>query len=265
MSTTTIDVYDLDGTPKSKIPLPKIFETQLRPDIIKKSVVALQTHRLQPQGRDPMAGKRTTAKSFGVGRDLSRVPRVKGERHPKAGSAAFAPSTVGGRLTHPPRAQKRIWKRLNKKEASLALASAVAATASKEVVGKRGHRVDQVPSLPLIVGDSLETVSEAKTAKEVLVKLGLWHDVERVQDSAKRRSGRARLRGRGRKTAKGPLIVCVQDKGIFNAFRNIPGVDAVRASDLNVEQLAPGTHPGRLTVWTESAVKTINGRLTGGT
>jgi large subunit ribosomal protein L4e len=264
MPSTTVDIYELDGASKGKMALPKVFESQLRLDIIRKAVVALQTHRLQPQGRDPMAGKRTTAESVGVGRDLARVPRVKGERHPRSGSGAFAPSTVGGRLTHPPRSEKRIWKRLNRKEARLALASAVAATANKEIISKRGHRIEQVPSVPLIVSNSLEEVSGTKTAKEVLKKLGLWSDVERVLDGVKRRSGRASSRGRGRKIAKGPLLVCVEDKGLLRAFRNIPGVDAAKVQDLNVEDLAPGTHPGRLTVWTESSIKAINKRLTGG-
>lgn len=258
---SAVDVYDLEGKAKAKMTLPEVFQTQLRPDIIGKSVVALQTHRLQPKGRDPMAGKRTTAESFGVGRDLARVPRVKGERHPKAGSAAFAPSTVGGRVTHPPNPQKRLRKGLNRKEASLALASAVAATANREIVSRRGHRIEQVPSIPLVVGDDLEQISETRMAREVLRKLGLWGDVERVLGSIKRRSGKASSRGRGRKMARGPLLVCAKDKGIVKAFRNIPGVDAVKASDLNVEHLAPGTHPGRLTVWTESAVKAINDRL----
>jgi len=258
---SAVDVYDLEGNPKAKMTLPEVFQTQLRPDVIRKSVVALQTHRYQPKGRDPMAGKRTTAESFGVGRDLARVPRVKGERHPKAGSAAFAPSTVGGRVTHPPNPQKRLWKRLNRKEASLALASAVAATASRETVSRRGHQIEQVPSIPLVVGDDLEGISETKAAREALRKLGLWGDVERVLDGTKRRSGRASSRGRGRKLARGPLLVCVQDRGVVSAFRNIPGVDAVKVSDLNVEHLAPGTHPGRLTAWTESAVKAISDRL----
>jgi large subunit ribosomal protein L4e len=259
----TIDVYDLNGVPKGKINLPEIFTTKFRPDIIKKSVVALQTHKLQPQGRDLMAGKRTTAHSFGVGRALARVPRVRGERHPQAGSAAFAPNTVGGRMTHPPTTKKNIHKRLNKKEACSALASAVAATAKKEIVSSRGHKLEQVPSIPLIVTDNLESVSETKKAMDVLKTLGLWQDVERVMNSIKKRSGRASSRGRGKRIAKGPLLVCNDDKGIAYGFKNIPGIDAVKASDLNVEDLAPGTHAGRLTVWTESAMKTINDRLKG--
>ncbi|MGQ9543470.1 MAG: 50S ribosomal protein L4 [Candidatus Bathyarchaeia archaeon] len=264
MSGRSVEVYGLEGTPKGKVELPKVFESTYRPDVIRKAVVALQTHRLQPKGRDPMAGKRTTAESFGVGRDLARVPRVKGERHPRAGSAAFAPSTVGGRLAHPPRVEKKIWRGLNRREARLALASAVAATAMKEIVESRGHKVENIPSIPLIVEDGLQEVSETKEAREILRRLGLWSDVERVLRRVKRRSGKACSRGRGLKIAKGPLIVYGEDKGVVRAFRNIPGIDLRKASDLNVEDLAPGTHPGRLTVWTESALKILNGRFTGG-
>lgn len=53
------------------------------------------TARLQPKGTDPMAGKRTTAVSFGVGGlGLARVPRVKGSLWP---TARFAPNVVKGR------------------------------------------------------------------------------------------------------------------------------------------------------------------------
>ncbi len=107
MASSSIKIYNLEGKTEGKIDLPDIFNTPLRPDVIRKAVVAIDTHKLQPKGRDIMAGKRTTAESFGVGRGMSRIPRIKGERYPKAGSAAFAPSTVGGRITHPPRVERK--------------------------------------------------------------------------------------------------------------------------------------------------------------
>ena len=48
-----------------------------------------------------------------------------------------------------------------------------------------------------------------------------------------------------------------EDKNARRALRNFEGLDVVRAADLSVEALAPGTHPGRLTIWSESAIKTI--------
>lgn len=257
MTESTVKIYNLEGKSAGKTKLPNVFRTPLRPDVIKRAVVAMQTHKLQPKGRDPMAGKRTTAKSMGVGRGISRIPRVKGERYPKAGSAAFAPNTVGGRLTHPPRVEKNISKRINKKERKMALASAIAATANKDVILKRGHRIEKIPSFPLIVRDKLQDLSKTMETKDVLSKLGVWEDVERVLSNIKVRSRGARARGRTKKLRKGPLIVVAENKGIIKAVRNITGVDAVELANLNTSLLAPGTHPGRLTIWTESAIKKL--------
>jgi len=85
LKATSVNVYDLEGkNTRKSIDLPSIFSAPLRPDVIRRAVVAIDTHKFQPQGRNPMAGKRTTAESLGVGRGLSRVPRVKGERYAKA-------------------------------------------------------------------------------------------------------------------------------------------------------------------------------------
>jgi large subunit ribosomal protein L4e len=154
----TAKIFDLQGESKGKITLPSIFSTPLRPDVIKRAVLAIQSSRLQPQGRDPMAGKRTTAESRGTGSAISRVPRLKGG----GGRAAFAPSTVKGRQPHPPRAEKKILKSIPKKEAKLALFSAIAATAQKDAVASRGHRIEDALQIPLIVDNAIEGLTKAK-------------------------------------------------------------------------------------------------------
>jgi hypothetical protein len=58
MTPKTAEIYNLQGKTTGKIALPKVFQTPLRPDVIKRAVLAIQSNRLQPQGRDPMAGKR---------------------------------------------------------------------------------------------------------------------------------------------------------------------------------------------------------------
>lgn len=251
-------VYNLRGRAGKEIAVPEVFQTLLRPDVIKRAVVALQSHRIQPQGRNVMAGKRTTAESRGVGLGIARLPRVKGSRYRKAGQAALAPGTVGGRQAHPPKSEKRIYKRLNKKENRLAVRSAIAATADKDLVASRGHAVDKVRSLPLVVANKLQKMSKTGEVKEVFERLGVWPDVERVKGSRKVRAGRGTMRGRKMRQAVGPLIVVSEDKGIEKAAGNLPGVDVVRVERLNAELLAPGTHPGRLTVWTESAIKKLD-------
>ena len=242
-------VFDIEGKPTGEIPLPTVFETRLRLDIIQKASVAQQSHRFQPQGRNLMAGKRTTAEGFGVGRGISRVPRIGGHG-PLSGTAAFAPGTVGGRMAFPPVTAKKIAKQINRKERRLALRSAIAATASDEIVRQRGHKFDQERRLPLVVNDEVEKLAKSSQAKHFLSAVGVWDDVLRVRRSKRIKSGR-------RVHAVGPLIVVGDDKTARKALRNFEGVSVIRADELSVELLAPGTHPGRLTIWSESAVKKI--------
>jgi large subunit ribosomal protein L4e len=253
MSKASAKVFDLQGKEVSELHIPKIFKTPNRADVIKRAVVAIQSHRFQPQGRDPMAGKRTTAESRGVGLGISRVPRIKegGQR------AAFAPGTVGGRSAHPPRAEKKIRKKIPKKEMRLALRSAVAATASEEIVASRGHVVDDVPDFPLVVVDDIQSLKKTQDVEETLTNIGVWSDIFRVKESRKVRAGKGKMRGRKMKQAVGPLLVITKNEGVAEAARNLPGVEVAAVENLNAELLAPGTHSGRLTVWTSSAFEKV--------
>jgi large subunit ribosomal protein L4e len=250
----TAEIFNLQGISTGKISLPTVFSTPLRPDVIKRAVLAIQSSRIQPQGRDPMAGKKTSAESRGTGMGIARVPRVKGG----GGRAAFAPSTVGGRQPHPPRAEKKILKDIPKKEARLALISAIAATAQKDTVASRGHKIEGIVQIPLIIDDAFESLTKTKEVEETLTTLGVLGDIVRVRDSRKIRAGKGKRRGRKMKQAVGPLIVVVDSKGLINAASNLPGVDVSTVSSINTEMLAPGTHPGRLTIWTNGAIEKLD-------
>ena len=246
----TINIFDLQGNVAGKTLLPPIFGTPLRPDVIKRAVLAIQSSRRQPQGRDPMAGKKTSAESRGTGMGIARVPRVKGG----GGRAAFAPSTVGGRQPHPPISEKKINRKITKKESRLALLSAIAATGSKETVADRGHQIEDVPQFPLVVVDSIQELTTTKDVEEAFAHLGLLADTSRVKDSRKIRAGKGKRRGRKMKQAVGPLLIVCENKGIIDAANNIPGVEVATVKNINAELLAPGSHPGRLTLYTNSAI-----------
>jgi large subunit ribosomal protein L4e len=260
MAKKVAKIFNLEGKPVGKIKLPSVFETPLRPDVIKRAVLAIQSRRFQPQGRDPMAGKRTSAESRGVGLGMSRTPRTKGP----AGRGALAPGTVGGRAAHPPTSEKKIVKRIPKKEKRLALLSAIAATASREAVASWGHEIEDVPQIPLVVTDNMTDLKKTKEVEETLIRLGVLSDIYRVKESRKIRAGKGKGRGRKIKQAVGPLIVVAEDRGIMKAAENIQGVDIVTVNNLNAEMLAPGTHPGRLTIWTNSAIEKLNELYSGG-
>src|SRR4030043_94695 len=239
MTKKSAKIFNLEGKPVGKVDLPTVFATPLRPDVIKRAVLAIQSTRFQPQGRDPMAGKRTTAESRGTGSGISRIPRTKAP----SGRAAFSPGTVKGRAAHPPTSEKKIVKRIPKKEKRLALFSAIAATASRETVAKRGHAIEDILEIPLVVTDDFESLKRTKEVEETLIHLGILSDIYRVRES---------------KQAKAPLLVVAENRGIGEAAENIPGVDVVIVKNLKAELLAPGTHLGRLTVWTNSAIGKLN-------
>ncbi len=249
-------VYSLDGNKIDEIELPKVFSTPFRPDVIHKAYVNLQSCLFQPQGRDPLAGERTSAMSRNTGLGLARMARIKGSGFPRSGQAAGVGGVVKGRLAHPPTSEKVIVKRLNKKEKRLALCSAIAATSSKELVAARGHQVDKV-NLPLIVSDDISKVSRTKELLKVLDALNLSGDLERVKNGWKRRSGRSRMRGRVGRAGKSVLIVVDKDEGVSKSAGSILGVDVTTAKNLSLLHLAPGSHPVRLTLWSESAIEQL--------
>ncbi|MHA1748587.1 MAG: 50S ribosomal protein L4 [Promethearchaeota archaeon] len=251
-----VEVFDLSGNQKGNIELPAIFNYHFRPDLINRVFSAHQSNQKQPQGRDSLAGKRTTAESWGPGRGRSRVPRVKGAGTSIANSGAFINMAVGGHLAHPPRSEKRIFKKVNKKEKKIALYSAIAATSNPEIVKKRGHQIDTLNSPVIIFDDKIQTIKKTSDLIRILEMIGLKDELERARKK-KIRSGKGKARGRKYKKRKGPLIVAF-DNGIYKAARNIPGVDVTELRNISVDKLAPGGHPGRLTIWSESSIRALN-------
>ncbi|GAB7093087.1 50S ribosomal protein L4 [Halolamina litorea] len=244
-------IRNLDGSDGDSLELPAVFETTFRPDLIKGAVHAAQANRKQAYGADEFAGLRTPAESMGSGRGMAHVPQENGR-------ARRVPQAVGGRAAHPPKAEKDQGKKVNDKERKLATRSAIAATADAERVAERGHDFDEDIELPLVVSDEFEDLNKTKEAVEAFEALGIHGDVERADAGKNIRAGRGTTRGRKYTEPKSVLVVTSEEPS--RAARNLAGVDVATAEDLNTEDLAPGTHAGRLTLWTESAVDEVADR-----
>merc|ERR1712072_1399020 len=91
------------------------------------------------------------------------------------------------------------------------------------LVMARGHKIDDVPEVPLVV------------------------------KSRHLRPGKGKMRNRRYKQKLGPLVIFNEKGTITRAFRNIPGVDLVCVTRLNLLKLAPGGHFGRFVLWTQDA------------
>lgn len=260
-----LKILSLTKTETGKKKLPAQFNEVVRRDIIKRAVQAIQSHKRQKYGANTRAGKRASARiskrrrSYRgcYGHGISRVPRKimtrRGERMNWVG--AIVPGTVGGRRAHPPKASKEWSKKINKKERKKAIRSALSAAVNKDIVKERGHKVPD--DYPFLIESKIESIDKTKKVKEVLEKLGLKDELERVKEK-KVRAGKGKNRGRKYKKKTGPLLVVSDECKLIRSGINIPGVVVVNVKGLNAELLAPGTLPGRLTIFTDSAIEKIS-------
>ncbi len=243
-------VHTVDGDDDGDIDLPAVFETPYRPDLIRRAVLAAQANRRQDHGADEHAGMRTPAESPGSGRGQAHVPR-------EGGRGRRVPQTVGGRTAHPPKAEKDRSLEINEKERKLAVQSAVAATGDSDLVRERGHEFDGELDLPLIVSDEFASLAKTQEALEAFDTFGIAADIDRA-DERTVRAGQGTTRGRKYRRPTSVLVVTSDEPS--RAARNLAGVDVTTATELDAEDLAPGTQAGRLTLWTESAIGEVANR-----
>lgn len=258
-----VPVLDLAGNRVGDITLPKTFLAPLREDLVWRAFIRLQTHVLQPKGPFRGSGHKYAVESLGAGYGMARVSRIRAHGTGKAWAGGMINSAVGGRPGHPPVPEKKVYKNLNEKEKRAALAVAVAFTGNWEAVKARGHRVPEDLTLPIVVEDSFQSIARTREVREFLEKIGLSEELERCKEK-KIRAGKGKRRGRKYKRKVGPLIVILEDQGIEEAAENIPGMEVVKLKDLSVLHLAPGAKPGRLTIWTKSALEKLDEKILGG-
>ena len=236
-----VDIFDLEGKASEKIELPAVFEEKIREDLIRRAVLATLSNLRQPYGSDPMAGKRTSAHYHGsrhhrysmMNKEMARLPRMHGKLSPHLmWRARFVPQAKKGREAHPPVVEK-IWdQKINKKEKRKAIDSAIAATANREIVLRRGHKIKNVKELPIVVHDDIQKITKTRDLVKFLISIGMGRELERLSER-KIRAGKGKLRGRKYKKKIGFLFVIADDNGISKSIKNIPGSNVVRVSNLS--------------------------------
>jgi len=122
----------------------------------------------------------------------------------------------------------------------------------------KGHKIEEVSEIPLVMSDKIEEVKKTKEAVRILKKTNAWKDIEKVYATKRFRAGKGKMRNRRTVMKRGPLMIYNKDNGITRAFRNIPGVTLLNVEHLNLLKIAPGGHLGRFVIWTESAFKRLD-------
>ncbi|GFS42725.1 ribosomal protein L4/L1 family [Actinidia rufa] len=215
-----VTVHNLDSDmatdgATTALALPSVMKAPIRPDIVNHTHANMAKNRRQPYAVSKKTGHQTSAESSW---------------------GAFGNMCRGGRMFAP----TKIWRRWhNKITVNLkiyAIASAIAASAVPSIVMARGHRIDSVPEIPLVVSDSAEGIEKTSTAIKALKQIGAYPDAEKAKDSHAIRPGKGKMRNR----------------------RNVPGVEVINVERLNLLKLAPGGHLGRFVVWTKSAFEKLD-------
>mmetsp|Transcript_4308 Transcript_4308/g.6310 ORF Transcript_4308/g.6310 Transcript_4308/m.6310 type:complete len:380 (-) Transcript_4308:95-1234(-) len=253
-----LSVFSLTGEKSTTTPLPAVFTAPIRPDIVQFVHTNMNKNRRQAYAVSMYAGKNVSASSWGTGRAVARIPRVGGGGTSRSGQGAFGNMCRGGRIFAPTKTWRKWHRKINTTQKRYAVASALAASAVPALVMARGHKVDDVPEIPLVLDTSVESTKKTTAAKDILATVGALADVDKAADSKQIRAGKGKARNRRYVARKGPLIIYKEDDGISQAFRNLPGVELCSVSRLNLLQLAPGGHMGRFCVWSQAAIDELN-------
>lgn len=238
--------------------MPAVFRAPIRPDMVSFVHHQLLKNKRVPYAVAKEAGHQTSAESWGTGRAVARIPRVRGGGTHRSGQGAFGNMCRGGRMFAPTKTWRRWHRRVNVTTRRHATASAVAASGVTALVMAKGHAIEQINEVPLVVEDKIQDYNKTKQAVALLKKVNAWADVEKVVKSKRLRPGKGKRRNRRYKKKCGPLVIYERDNGIVRAFRNIPGVDTCDVNALSIFKLAPGGHAGRFIIWTQSAFSKLN-------
>lgn len=266
-----LPVYNLEGKKSGEIDVGDALSKPVRVEVINRCFLAEQSLLRQPYGTDYWAGKRTSAHYHGergtrysmMNKEMARLRRIHGNQGYLSMTARFSPQATKGRAAHPPKPEKVWTLKVNKKEAALGLASSLSASSNKIFVSSRGHLVAGDMVLPIVVEDRVEGIKNTKQIRSLFVGLGLGKEIERA-GKKKVRAGKGKRRGRRYQKKKGPLFIVKQDNGVVKAIRNLAGFDATESKKLSVSMLSPGGRPGRLAIFTQSALQELLDSLNNG-
>jgi ribosomal protein L4 len=158
----------------------------------------------------------------------------------------------------PTKTYRKWHRKVNVNQRRYAIVTSLAASACVPLVLARGHKIEKVPEIPLIVSnESINHIAKTKAAVRFLKVLKANRDAEKAKDSKKIRAGKGKARNRRYTLKKGPLIIYLDKSTVCRAFRNLPGVDLCCVTRLNLLYLAPGGHVGRFIIWTQAAYERL--------
>merc|ERR1712139_576413 len=109
-----ITVYsEKNEATEAPVCLPAVFKAPIRPDIVSFIHHEVAKNNRQAYAVNKDAGHQTGAESWGTGRAVARIPRVRGGGTHRSGQAAFGNMCRGGRMFAPTKTWRRWHRRIN--------------------------------------------------------------------------------------------------------------------------------------------------------
>ncbi|MEI7719087.1 MAG: 50S ribosomal protein L4 [archaeon] len=253
-------LFDASGKEKGSVELPKLISGIIRRDVLAK--VFESQKREQPYGSMVFAGRNYSAAGIlrrkrhawkvTYGKGISRAPRKIMSRHGQSFQwvGASANYSRGGGVAHPHRPEENQFRKVNKKELLIAMGSALSGTFDAKSLEKK---YDVKVTNSAIVADT--KVLELKTKKFIeFLEIVFGDAFQKLLKQKRVRAGSGKSRGRKYKSNAGLLFVIASDEKM-----NRSGVAVVKAKELSVSDLSPNGQPGRFAIYTEKALKEIEG------
>ncbi|CAG2177891.1 unnamed protein product, partial [Oppiella nova] len=194
-----VSVYtDKSESSGVSVKLPAVFRAPIRTDVVNFVHTNVRKNKRHPYAVSREAGHQTSAESWGTGRAVARIPRVRGGGTHRSGQGAFGNMCRGGRMFAPTRTWRRWHRRVNRNQRRYAIVSAIAASGIPSVVMSKGHLIEEVPEFPLVVSDKIQEYNKTKQAVQFLRSIKAWNDIEKVYKSKRLRAGKGKMRDRRR-------------------------------------------------------------------
>merc|ERR1712137_894535 len=166
-----VQVWDAEGKSTSQQALPAVLTAPIRSDVVQFVHTNLNKNSRQAYAVSVGAGYQTSAESWGTGRAVASIPRVPGGGTHRAGQAAFGNMCRGGGMFAPTKVWRRWHRRVNLNQKRMAVCAALAASALPSLVMARGHNIDNVPEVPLVVANDAFSGMEKTKAAVALLRL----------------------------------------------------------------------------------------------
>jgi len=259
-------LYNKTGKAIKDVTLPKNFSSKIREDILAKVFETQKAIYSQAYGSMEGAGAQYSASGISkkkrhdwkgtYGKGISRIPRKIMSRHGSSFNwiGATVSNTRGGRRPHAPKSEKNPFKKINKKELLIAFNTGFAGTINEKALEKKYGK--NIPSGLVFSNDILEI----KTKDFLEILKSIYADkISSVLKTKKIRAGIGKMRGRKYKKSAGLLFVLGSKESMKRK-----GIEVVNIDELRISDLAPNGEPGRVTFYTEEAVKEIEERFNGG-